>query len=67
MTEFSMFCRGKNCPEYIEWDYGYGPCESCKLIGQSHSINQYPANCLFLDEIKEFEKLEPEDFKDDRI
>jgi len=60
MIIFNNFCKSKNCPEYVEWDFGHGTCVSCKLIGQSYDIEEYPQNCLFLNEIKEFEYKEKE-------
>ena len=54
MIIFNEFCKNKQCPEYIEW-VCEGYCTSCKLVGQSYDITEYPKDCLFLDEIKEFE------------
>lgn len=54
MIIFNEFCKSKNCPEFIEWEM-QGNCTSCKLVGQSYDIYQYPENCLHLKEIKEFE------------
>lgn len=56
-TNFESFCKEKQCPEYIEWNCGYGNCISCKKIGQSENILEYPKDCNFLKEIIEFEKL----------
>jgi hypothetical protein len=59
---FNEFCLSKRCPEYIEWEYDNGAaekpiyCTSCKLVGQSHDINEYPENCLYLEEIKRYDK-----------
>ena len=53
---FESFCRDKKCPEYIEWDCGYGLCISCKKVGQSEAINEYPEDCNFIDEIVSYEK-----------
>jgi len=59
---FEDFCAKKECPEYTPWaDDGGGVdypsnCESCKLIGQSYNITEYPKNCLFLEEIREYER-----------
>ena len=57
---FNDFCANKGCEEYIAWNYdceGYPVnCESCKLIGQSHDIIEYPENCLFLNDIQKFER-----------
>ncbi len=43
----SQFCKSKNCPEYIEWDFGFGGCASCKLIGEDIDIYKEPQDCLF--------------------
>ena len=52
-TNYNKFCAGKDCPEYIRWSFDVGSdCESCKLIGQSYNIDEYPSECLFLEEIK---------------
>jgi hypothetical protein len=54
---FNDFCKSKNCSEYIEWSFDMGAnCTSCKLVGQSYNIDEYPKNCLFLDEIKKHEQ-----------
>lgn len=58
MATFNEFCKSKNCPQCIEWTFGMGSnCVSCKLIGQSYDIDEYPKDCLFLEDIKEFEKI----------
>lgn len=41
------FCKSANCPNYIEWDCGYGLCISCKLQGQSYVIESLAENCPF--------------------
>lgn len=48
---YNEFCKSKNCPEYIEWSFEYGDCISCKLVGQSYDITEYPVDCLFKSEI----------------
>ena len=57
---FNEFCRNQKCPEYIKWDCEMGDdeysCESCKLMGQSYDIDEYPQDCLFISEIKEYER-----------
>lgn len=52
MKNYNQFCKEKNCPEYIEWEFGEGVCISCQKVGQSHDIDKYPEDCLFIDEIK---------------
>jgi len=58
MIIYNDFCSSKNCEHYIEWEFSvdsetqpYG-CISCKLIGQSYNITEYPDECPFIDEIK---------------
>jgi len=59
---FNDFCANKECEEYIAWNYDGGGCEypinceSCKLIGQSHDITEYPKNWLFLNDIQTYER-----------
>jgi len=59
MKTYNEFCRKKQCNWYIEWEYtdGYSDqpylCISCKLIGQSHDIIEYPNNCPFINKIKQ--------------
>ena len=49
---YNNFCRRKQCPEYVEWDFDYGECISCKLAGQSYHITKFPEDCLHKDEIE---------------
>jgi len=61
MDNYNGFCKNKHCIEYIEWDYEIElgeqpyPCTSCRKVGQSYEITEYPKDCLFLDEIKKIE------------
>lgn len=50
--DYTDFCREKECEEYIEWDCGFGLCFSCKKVGQSYSVDQYPVDCNFKEEIE---------------
>ena len=52
VKDYGSFCKSKKCPEFIEWNTGYGNCESCKLVGQSYTVSEYPENCLYLQEIR---------------
>ena len=60
MADYGEFCKGKNCEHFIAWDYEFEsgsqpyPCESCKLIGQSYSVAEYPEKCSFKSEIEHF-------------
>lgn len=54
MPNYNEFCKSKNCPQYIEWEC-YGHNVSCKLVGQSHNIEQVPNDCEFKEEINEIE------------
>lgn len=51
VINFSEFCKSKECTDFIEWDCGEGICQSCKKIGQSYFVNEYPNDCNFIDEI----------------
>ena len=52
---YNEFCKSKSCPEYIEWNCE-GSYTSCKLVGQSYNIGEYPENCLFKEEIEKLKK-----------
>jgi hypothetical protein len=52
MENYNKFCEEKKCPEYIKWSAEGATCESCKLVGESYNIYEYPKTCLFIDEIK---------------
>ena len=56
---YGPFCEENNCPEFIRWGVEGGVCESCKLVGQSYEINEFPPDCLFLKAIEEY-KLKKE-------
>jgi len=64
MIDYGQFCKDKNCEHFIEWDYVFDddcqpyPCESCKLIGQSHTVDEYPDNCPYIDEISKLAGIE---------
>jgi hypothetical protein len=62
---FNDFCKEKNCPQRIEWEFEGNNFVSCKLIGQSSNIEKYPHNCLFLDEIKKYESEQQKNDSDD--
>jgi hypothetical protein len=53
--KYNTFCRNKNCPEYIEWQFEGFDCTSCKLIGHSYDIEEIPQDCLFKEEIEKYE------------
>lgn len=46
-------CKSIGCDNYIEWSFGYGPCVSCKLQGQSETINSVAEDCPYKDKFKE--------------
>jgi len=56
MKNYNEFCESKKCPEFIKWNCGYGDCTSCKIIGQSENVTEYPDECLFLTDIRKFEQ-----------
>jgi len=49
-------CNVLECKQSIVWDCGEGICTSCKLVGQSYTINKYPKNCEHLQQVKEYIK-----------
>ena len=49
---YNEFCKSMNCPEYVEWSFGHGGCVSCRKIGQTYNITEYPKDCNFIDKIK---------------
>ena len=62
--DYGEFCAEKSCEYYIEWEFNNDTyeqpyrCESCKLVGQSHHVTEYPKNCPYIDEIKVLEGKE---------
>jgi len=52
---YDEFCKSNNCKEFVEWSFGHGDCSSCKLIGQSYNVTEYPKDCFHLEEIKNYE------------
>jgi hypothetical protein len=58
MRDYDEFCKLKNCEEFIEWDFQNDSetqpynCTSCKKIGQSYAVTEYPNDCNFLTEIQ---------------
>lgn len=54
---FNRFCAFHKCQYYIEWEVEHGKCFSCKKIGQSYDITEYPADCQMLADIKLEEEL----------
>jgi len=54
---YDDFCKSKECEYYIEWECEHHteeqpyPCVSCKLVGQSLNIEEYPKDCPFIGEI----------------
>ena len=60
MADYGEFCKSKNCEHFIAWEFNGDeetqpyPCESCKLIGYSYSVVEYPENCPFKSEIEHF-------------
>lgn len=52
MESIEKVCKSTGCKEYIEWDCGYGVCISCKLQGESYSIEQIAENCPHKDKFQ---------------
>jgi hypothetical protein len=53
---YNEFCSSMECIEYIEWDFGHGLCISCKKMGESYDITDYPEDCNFIDKIRDWEE-----------
>ena len=53
LYNYNEFCKSKDCEYYIEWSFEFGDCVSCKLVGQSYDIEEYPENCPHIDDIKQ--------------
>jgi len=53
-VDYAPFCKSKNCPEYIEWSIEGGNLQSCRIVGQSYQVLEFPSNCLHINEIKTF-------------
>jgi len=62
LRNFDKFCEGKECEhvcvEYRNFGYGMSVARmvSCKLIGPTKHIEEYPIDCPYIDEIKEWEE-----------
>lgn len=52
MKTFEHICEGTLCKHYTVWDFGYGDCYSCTLIGQSYHVTKYPNDCPFISEME---------------
>jgi hypothetical protein len=52
MSNYNEFCKNKKCPNYKQWEFYGKKLFSCALVGESDNIDKYPANCLFINEIK---------------
>lgn len=71
---YDRFCEtadnGERCEHIIYWDHEVEmhdhnrtyessiECISCTLVGQSYNVEEYPDNCPYLKEIKEWEENE---------
>lgn len=53
-VDITDFCSGSGCKQFIVWDFGYGDCYSCKLVGQSHVVDVAPYNCEKAKELREW-------------
>ena len=53
IDNYNEFCKTRDCEHYIEWSFEYGNCVSCKLVGQSYNIEEYPENCPHIDGIRQ--------------
>ena len=53
-VDVTDFCSASACAEFVVWDFGHGDCYSCKLVGQSHRVDDVPSNCIKLNELQEW-------------
>lgn len=60
-VNYAPFCEEKKCPEFIRWQIEGTTCESCKKVGQSYDLNEYPPDCLHIEDIEDY-KTEQESF-----
>ena len=58
---YDDFCKDVGCEQYIEWDFmGINPdykeqpypCISCRLVGESYNIDNYPLSCPFISKLE---------------
>mgnify|MGYP003595319023 CR=1 FL=1 len=52
MNEIESKCKELGCEHYIEWGFGCGNCISCKLQGESYSIDEVAEDCPHINEFK---------------
>lgn len=52
MNKIENKCKELHCKNYIEWDFGYGKCISCTLVGQSYHIEKIANDCPYKNEFK---------------
>ena len=51
-NNIERICASIGCKEYIMWDCGCGICISCKLQGESYSIEQIAEDCPHKDKFQ---------------
>lgn len=49
--DYNEFCKSKGCEHYVEWAYMGHDCVSCRLVGKTHDIEDYPDSCIHVEEI----------------
>lgn len=52
MNEIESKCKSLECEYYIEWGFGCGNCISCKLQGESYSIDEVAEDCPHINQFK---------------
>ncbi len=52
---YEHICSGTGCEFYVVWDFGEGDCFSCRKIGQSYCVTEYPQDCSFKSEMQRYE------------
>ena len=57
IVKYDKFCAYHKCQFYEEWECEHGDCFSCRKVGASHNILQYPDDCPMMEDIKLEEEL----------
>jgi len=65
---YEHICSATGCKFHVVWDFGHGDCYSCRKIGESYHVTEYPQDCPFRSEMQRCES-EAEDgfFSEGRI
>ncbi len=65
---YEHICSATGCKFHVVWDFGHGDCYSCRKIGESYNVTEYPQDCQFKSEMQRYEsdsqKMDVCDHKD---